>query len=504
MLESYHMQPDNFKFLKVENISKSFPGVKALDNISLDIHAGKVHALMGENGAGKSTLIKILAGVYSKDSGNLFFDEKKIQIFNPLDSLKLGIQVVYQEIALIPEFTVGENIFSEKFPTNALGMIDWKKLYNDSNNLFEKIGFNLNAKTKTSDLSISEQQMVEIAKAVSKNALLVVMDEPTSSLTPNEIDKLFNVIDNLKKQNIAILYVTHKIDEIFRIADEVTVLRDGKFISHKDISATDEETIVTDMVGRKVDLLYQRKGTQSEEILLRVKDLSTKDKLNDISFDLFKGEILGFFGLMGAGRTELAKAIFGYDKIQNGQIIFNNKVLTKFNTKITTKMGMGYVTEDRKGEGLIKDMNLRENMTLPSLQLFEYLTLIDKNKEKKVSEEYIKKFDVKTPSTERLITLLSGGNQQKILLSRWLLKELQLIILDEPTRGVDVGAKSEVIKLVSDLADQGMSVILMTSEMSDLLSLSDRIVVMSNGKISKIFNRNQVTQEEIFKASISL
>jgi len=497
------MQPSNFKVLKVINVSKSFPGVKALDNISLDIQGGKVHALMGENGAGKSTLIKILAGVYSKNSGDLFFDEEKIQISNPLDSLNLGIQVVYQEIALIPEFTVGENIFSEKFPTNKFGFIDWKKLYNDSNILFKKIGFNLNAKTKTANLSISEQQMVEIAKAVSKNASLVVMDEPTSSLTPNEIDKLFNVIDNLKKQNIAILYVTHKIDEIFRIADEVTVLRDGKFISHSNITETNEEKIIKDMVGRKVDLSYQRKGTISEEIILKVHNLSTADKLSDISFDLYKGEILGFFGLMGAGRTELAKAIFGYDKIKEGKITFNNKVLTRFNTKITTKMGIGYVTEDRKGEGLIKDMNLRENMTLPSLELFETLTFIDKNKEKKVSNEYIKKFEVKTPSTERLITLLSGGNQQKILLSRWLLKELKLIILDEPTRGVDIGAKSEVIKLVSNLADQGMSVILMTSEMSDLLSLSDRIVVMSSGKISKIFDRNHVTQEEIFKASIS-
>ena len=493
---------NSFRSLRLKNIRKEFPGVLALDNVSLEAKAGSVHALMGENGAGKSTLIKILAGAYSKDQGTILFDDKEVNIDNPNDSLNLGIKVVYQEIALIPEFTVAENIFLEKFPVNSLGIVNWKKLYNDCNNLLKKIGFNLNVKEKVVDLSISEQQIVEIARAIFQNALVVVMDEPTSSLTPNEIEKLFEVIENLKKNNIAIIYITHKIDEIFKIANEVTVLRDGKLISNRDINDTSEEILIQDMVGRKVEQKFDRPNKSFNKVLMNIKNISTKSKLKDISFDLYKGEILGFFGLMGAGRTELAKAIYGYDNISNGSIEVDGQILKKFNTQIMVKNGVGYVTEDRKGEGIIKDMNLRENMSLPSLEIFEKFFTINKSKEKKISNQYIDKFEVKTPSSERLITLLSGGNQQKILLSRWLIRNLKIIILDEPTRGVDIGAKTEILRLINDLATDGLSVILMTSEMNDLLTLSDRIIVMAGGKISKEFNRNDATQEEIFKASV--
>ena len=493
---------NNFKSLTLKNIKKEFPGVLALDDVSLEAKAGSVHALMGENGAGKSTLIKILAGAYSKDQGKILFDDKEVNIDNPNDSLNLGIKVVYQEIALIPEFTVGENIFLEKFPVNRLGIVNWKKLYDDCNNLLKKIGFNLNVKEKVVNLSISEQQIVEIARAIFQNASVVVMDEPTSSLTPNEIEKLFEVIENLKKNNIAIIYITHKIDEIFKIANEVTVLRDGKLISHRNIKDTSEEILIQDMVGRKVEQKFDRPNKSFDTVLMNIKNISTKSKLKDISFNLFKGEILGFFGLMGAGRTELAKAIYGYDNISNGSVEIDGQTLKKFNTQTMVKNGVGYVTEDRKGEGIIKDMNLRENMSLPSLEIFEKLFTINKNKEKKISNEYIDKFEVKTPSSERLITLLSGGNQQKVLLSRWLIRNLKIIILDEPTRGVDIGAKTEILRLINDLAKDGLSVILMTSEMNDLLTLSDRIIVMAGGKISKEFDRNDATQEEIFKASV--
>ena len=493
---------NSFRSLRLKNIRKEFPGVLALDDVSLEAKAGSVHALMGENGAGKSTLIKILAGAYSKDQGTILFDNKEVNIDNPNDSLNLGIKVVYQEIALIPEFTVAENIFLEKFPVNSLGIVNWKKLYNDCNNLLKKIGFNLNVKEKVVDLSISEQQIVEIARAIFQNSLVVVMDEPTSSLTPNEIEKLFEVIENLKKNNIAIIYITHKIDEIFKIANEVTVLRDGKLISNRDINDTSEEILIQDMVGRKVEQKFDRPNKSFDKVLMNIKNISTKSKLKDISFDLYKGEILGFFGLMGAGRTELAKAIYGYDNISNGSIEVDGQILKKFNTQTMVKNGVGYVTEDRKGEGIIKDMNLRENMSLPSLEIFEKFLTINKSKEKKISNQYIDKFEVKTPSSERLITLLSGGNQQKILLSRWLIRNLKIIILDEPTRGVDIGAKTEILRLINDLAKDGLSVILMTSEMNDLLTLSDRIIVMAGGKISKEFNRNDATQEEIFKASV--
>ena len=493
---------NNFRSLRLKNIRKEFPGVLALDDVSLEAKAGSVHALMGENGAGKSTLIKILAGAYSKDQGTILFDNKEVNIDNPNDSLNLGIKVVYQEIALIPEFTVAENIFLEKFPVNSLGIVNWKKLYNDCINLLKKIGFNLNVKEKVANLSISEQQIVEIARAIFQNASVVVMDEPTSSLTPNEIEKLFEVIENLKKNNIAIIYITHKIDEIFKIANEVTVLRDGKLISNRDINDTSEEILIQDMVGRKVEQKFERPNKSFDKVLMNIKNISTKSKLKDISFDLYKGEILGFFGLMGAGRTELAKAIYGYDNISNGSIEVDGQIFKKFNTQTMVKNGVGYVTEDRKGEGIIKDMNLRENMSLPSLEIFEKFLTINKSKEKKISNQYIDKFEVKTPSSERLITLLSGGNQQKILLSRWLIRNLKIIILDEPTRGVDIGAKTEILRLINDLAKDGLSVILMTSEMNDLLTLSDRIIVMAGGKISKEFNRNDATQEEIFKASV--
>ena len=494
----------NFKELKIESVSKSFPGVQALDNVSMKISAGKVHALMGENGAGKSTLIKILAGAYSKDTGNILFDQNKLNIRNPNDSLNYGIKVVYQEISLISEFSVAENIFLDNFPTNSLGVMNWNKLYKDTEELFNRVGFNLNPKSKISDLSISQQQMVEIARAVFKNASVVIMDEPTSSLTPNEIEKLFTVIKNLKQNNIAILYVTHKIDEIFKIADEVTVLRDGQHISNKLISETNEELIIKDMVGRTVNATFERpKDILNAKTVMKVNKISSKNKIKNVSFDLHEGEILGFFGLMGAGRTELAKAVFGYDKITEGQIEVNNNIYKNFNTSTMVNNGIGYITEDRKGEGIVKDMNLRENMSLPSLKIFEDLFIINQKREKKATNEYIKKFSVKTPSSERLITLLSGGNQQKVLVSRWLIRELKIIILDEPTRGVDIGAKTEVLSLINDLAKQGLSVLLMTSEMNDLLSLSDRILVMADGKISKEFYRGQVTQEEIFKASVN-
>ena len=496
------MDNKNFTSLHLQNIKKEFPGVLALDDVSLEAKAGRVHALMGENGAGKSTLIKILAGAYSKDEGTILFDKKEVNIESPHDSLNLGIKVVYQEIALIPEFTVGENIFLEKFPVNALGIVNWKKLYDDCNNLLNKIGFNLNVKEKVANLSISEQQIVEIARAIFQNAAVVVMDEPTSSLTPNEIEKLFEVIENLKSNNIAIIYITHKIDEIFKIANEVTVLRDGKLISHRNIKDTSEEILIQDMVGRKVDQKFDRPVKSFDKILMNIKNISTKSKLKDVSFNLYKGEILGFFGLMGAGRTELAKAIYGYDKISNGSVEIDGKLIKNYNTQTMVKNGLGYVTEDRKGEGIIKDMNLRENMSLPSLEIFEKFFTINQGKEKKISNQYIDKFEVKTPSSERLITLLSGGNQQKILLSRWLIRNLKIIILDEPTRGVDIGAKTEILRLINDLAKDGLSVILMTSEMNDLLTLSDRIIVMAGGKISKEFDRNNATQEEIFKASV--
>ncbi|UVK43919.1 sugar ABC transporter ATP-binding protein [Mesorhizobium sp. AR07] len=493
----------NVPALELRGIDKRFPGVVALDAVDFTLEPGKIHALMGENGAGKSTLIKIMAGVYDKDAGSIRMRGREVDIKSPRDSLKEGIKVVFQEIALISEFTVAENIFLEGYPTGRAGSIDWKKIRADAAALFNRIGFNVDPAARTGSLPVSQQQMVEIARALAHEARVVVMDEPTSSLTPNEVSLLFTVIRRLATLGIAVVYVSHKLDEVFEIADTVTVLRDGRHISTRLIGEHTNDTLIQDMIGRRIDNLFPRqRGAAGSKVALSVDKLSTARKLNDISFEARAGEVLGFFGLMGAGRTELAKAIVGYDPITSGTITVDGSRLVPHDTRTGVKLGIGLLTEDRKSEGLMGELPVYQNASLASLGTFARMGFIDKAKEHRAVQDYVDRFRIKTPSLFQQVKNLSGGNQQKVLISRWLMRGLKVIVVDEPTRGIDVGAKSEIFALIDRLAGEGLAVVMMTSEMPELLGLSDRIAVMCEGRLTAIMSRDEATQEKILNAAI--
>ena len=489
--------------LEMTGISKRFPGVMALENIDLTLERGKVHALMGENGAGKSTLIKILAGVYRPDSGSIRIGGAKTDLQTPRDALRLGVKVVFQEIALISEFTAAENIFLEKYPTNRLGSIDWHGISRDAAALFARIGFDVDAAAKVGDLPLSQQQMVEIARALAHRASVVVMDEPTSCLTPKEVDLLFKVIRRLTDLGIAVLYVTHKLDEVFEIADTVTVLRDGRHISTKPTSEHTEDSLIQDMIGRRIETLFPRSRKRAGAApILSVEGLSTA-KLRDISFEVRAGEILGFFGLMGAGRTELAKAIVGFDPIHRGRIVVDGSPLSPHDTRTGVALGIGLLTEDRKTDGLMLELSVSHNASLAALGEFSRAGFVDENRERGAVQEFVDRFRIKTPSIDQEVGYLSGGNQQKVLLTRWLMRGLKVIVIDEPTRGIDVGAKSEIFAVLDKLAGDGLAVVMMTSEIPELLGLSDRIAVMAEGRITTVISCNEATQEAILNAAIA-
>jgi ribose transport system ATP-binding protein len=488
--------------LQVSKVSKEFPGVKALDQVDLTLRTDEAHALVGENGAGKSTLIKILAGVYLKDSGEILFEGKPIELHSASDSLHLGIKVVFQELALVPYLSVAENVFLESFPVKKNRTIDWKTLNSRTEEIIGSIGLDLNPRTLVHNLTVSQQQMVEIARALSHEAKTVIMDEPTSALTPTEIESLFTVIRKLRSLGIGILYVTHKLEEVFELCDRVTVFRDGKLISSTPVSETNTSNVVTDMVGRSITTLFPRTHSGRGEPVLKVSNLSTEKKLRDVSFDVHAGEVIGVFGLLGAGRTELAKAIFGLDPATGGEVYVRNQKLRLGSTTHSSKAGLGLLTEDRKEEGLVLQMSVTQNMTLPSLKDFASAGFIRRKDEMSRSKEFVSRFSIKTPSLRHKVEYLSGGNQQKVLLARWLMKKLQVIILDEPTRGIDVGAKAEIHKLIDELAKSGLAVLVMTSEMPELLGVSDRVLVMNNGQITGEFGRDEADQEKILAAAI--
>ena len=489
--------------LEMEGIDKRFPGVLALENVDLKLEPGKVHALMGENGAGKSTLIKILAGVYQKDAGTIRIGGAEADLRTPRDALRQGVKVVFQEIALISEFTVAENIFLEEYPTNSIGSIRWSSIRRDAAALFERIGFGVDPAVKVGNLPLSQQQMVEIARALAHQTRIVVMDEPTSSLTPKEVDLLFKVIRRLTGLGIAVLYVTHKLDEVFEIADTVTVLRDGRHISTKPIGEHTHDSLIQDMIGRRIENLFPRsRGAARGDTVLSVEELSTA-KLKNISFEAKAGEVLGFFGLMGAGRSELAKAIVGFDPIRTGRISIGGKALSPHNTRTGVALGVGLLTEDRKTEGLMLELPVLQNTSLAALGNFANAGFVDEGRERSAVQEFIDRFRVKTPGLDQEIKYLSGGNQQKVLLARWLMRGLKVIVVDEPTRGIDVGAKSEIFALIDRLAGEGLAVVMMTSEMPELLGLADRIAVMAGGRITRVINRDEATQEAILNAAIA-
>ena len=484
----------------MENIEKSFPGVKALDKVNLTVKAGTVHALMGENGAGKSTLMKCLFGVYSKDGGKIYLEGKEINFKNSKEALENGVAMVHQELNQALKRNVMDNMWLGRFPKVARGVpiTSEKKMYKATKEVFDKLEINVDPKTVMSRMPVSQRQMVEIAKAVSYNSKVIVFDEPTSSLTEEEVEHLFRIINMLRDQGCGIIYISHKMAEILRISDEVTIMRDGKWIATKEAKGLTTDEIIKLMVGRELTNLYPPKTNEIGDVLLDVKDLSAMySKLSDVSFSARKGEILGVAGLDGSGRTELLENIFGVATRKSGKLTLDGKPIRNRNSRDSIKNGFALLTEERRATGIFSILNIRENATISSLGKCRSGPLLSKKKLKKSTDWCIDSMRIKTPSQETKIRSLSGGNQQKVILGRWLLTEPTVLLLDEPTRGIDVGAKYEIYELIIDLAAKGKTVIMVSSEMPELLGVCDRILVMSGGRLAGEVNAADTTQEEI-------
>lgn len=486
--------------LELKNIEKRFNGVPALSKVSLSVFPGSCQAIVGENGAGKSTLIKILTGAYPKDNGEIYFEGKEVENMEPKLSKSLGIHCIYQELTVANHLSVAENIFLGNQPRTKLGLIDWNRMFADAENILNSLNIDLDPKKLIKDISIAQKQMVEIARAFSQQARILIMDEPTSSLSEREIEILLHLVTELKEKGVGILYISHRMEEIFRITDMITVLRDGQ---HVKTMRTDEienvDRLVELMVNRKMTDYYNKISIPIGETILEVRNLNVKNVLKNISFEVRKGEILGIAGLVGSGRTEIAKSLFGLLKLDAGQIYLHG-VPRKFSKpRDAIGLGIGFVTENRKETGLALKMSVRENVTLLNLKAFEKNLLVNKKQERNVVEEYKKKLRIKTSNIEERISNLSGGNQQKAILARWILQQPQILILDEPCRGVDVGAKSEIFAEISRLAEQGVGIIMISSEIPEIIGMCDRTLVMCEGQISGTLERNDITADNILK-----
>ncbi len=486
--------------LEMRKITKTFPGVKALDEVDFSLERGTVHALMGENGAGKSTLMKCLFGIYTPDSGEIYIDGKKVSYKDPKDALDSGVAMVHQELNQVSMRSVAENIMLGRFP-NKYGIIDHKKMNQETQDLFDRLGLNFDPKKIIGKYSVAERQLIEIAKAVSYDAKILVLDEPTSSLTESEVDKLFEIINKLRKQGVGIIYISHKMEEILSISDFVTVMRDGKFIDCKPASELSKDEIIKLMVGRKIDATSLKTDEYiQDEVMLEVKNLSGKYKptVTDISFTLQKGEILGVAGLVGSRRTELVETIFGLRQKESGQIFIHGKEVQNKDPIEAIKNGFALVTEERRATGIFPYAAIRLNATIANIKKYSKHSIVSDKALKEDTDKVIESMEVKTPSQSTKIMNLSGGNQQKVIIGRWLLTDPDVLLLDEPTRGIDVGAKYEIYKLIGDLAKEGKSVIFISSEMAELQMVCNRIMVMSNGRLAGIEkNDENLTQEKI-------
>ena len=480
----------------MRNISKSFPGVKALDEVDLQVEKGTVHAVMGENGAGKSTLMKVLFGQYQPDGGEILFEGKPVQFKSVKEAVASGISMIYQELSPIKELSIAENVFVGRYPKKG-GVIDWSGMYDACQKIFDRWGLKYDPRTKIKMLKTADIQMIEIIKAISFNAKLVIMDEPSSSISQKEIEKLFDFIRVLKQEGITIIIITHKLDEVFAIADQVTVLRDGKYIGSDPIGELDRAKLIKMMVGREMNNVFPQKDTAYGEPLLEVKGLNNGSKVQDISFTLHKGEILGFAGIVGAGRTETMRSLFGLDPHTSGEVVMDGKPIHIKHVRDAIKNDIVMATESRKDDGLVLCRSVEENIMLPSLYRRSKKGFLNVKENRKVAAEASQRLEVKMSSLETMANFLSGGNQQKLILCKWLLMEPKVLILDEPTRGIDVGAKWEIYNIIVDLAKQGVGVILISSEMEEILNLSDRIMVMCEGRINGCLSKEEATQEKI-------
>lgn len=488
---------ENIK-LRVSQIEKSFPGVKALDKIDFTVKKGSVHVLCGENGAGKSTLMKIINGVYQPDSGQIFIDEKPVKISSPIQARSLGISMIFQEMNYVPEMTVEENIFLGNLPVGKLGNVDWKEVRQKTKELLKKENLPYSPTTLLKDLTVSDIQMLEIIKAISYNSDIIIMDEPTSAITLKEVEKLFAKIRELKARGVSIIYISHKLDEIFQIADEITVFRDGTVVESHPKEELDIEAVIALMVGRKLTNTYPKEEVKIGEELLKVEKLSGLT-YHDVSFHLNKGEIIGFAGLMGAGRTEVMRSLFGLDPIISGNVSIKGKQVGVKSVSQSIENGLVMLSEDRRRYGIIPVRSVKENTTLSFLQKVFYKFRLHHKIEKNIVSDMFGKMKVKTPTLDTSIQSLSGGNQQKVVLAKWMIRNPDILILDEPTRGIDVGAKFEIYKLMTNLAQEGKSVIMVSSELPELIGMCDRIYVMSKGTITGELKRKDFTQELIMK-----
>ncbi len=485
--------------LRVSGISKSFPGVKALDNIDFAVRKGTVHALCGENGAGKSTLMKIINGLYKPDAGQIYIDEKPVTIRDPIQASSYGIAMIPQELNYVPELTVEENLFLGRLPVNRFGKVDWKKVHHDAEEFIKREHLPYGPKQKLKTLTVSDIQMLEIIKAVSNNADIIIMDEPTSSITEREVASLFEKIAALKAAGVSIVYISHKMEEVFKIADDITIFRDGAVVSTDRAGDIDLDTVISRMVGRKMTDAYPKEEIPIGETIFEVRNFNQKNMFADISFEARKGEIVGFAGLVGAGRTETMRAIFGLDPHETGEVLIDGRPAEIRSPEEGIRQGLVMLTESRREDGIIPVRSVKENASLANLRRFIFGGFAHRAKETEEVTKVFQQMDVKTPTLNTPIVSLSGGNQQKVLLARWLLCEPKVMILDEPTRGIDVGAKFEIYKLMTDIVKQGKTVIMVSSEMPELIGMCDRIYVMSQGRITGCLSREEFSQEIIMK-----
>ena len=490
--------------LELKGVCKSFPGVKALDNVQLALRPGTVHALMGENGAGKSTLMKCLFGIYKMDAGEIYMNGQKIQVDNPDEAMKLGIAMVHQELQPVPARSVAENLFLGRFPGKKIGqiqMIDHKKMYEDTAYWLHEVKMDFDPKAMLGDLSIGQMQSVEIAKAVSHQAKVVIFDEPTSSLSDNEVEALFRIMNDLRDKGVAMVYISHKMDEIKRIADDITIMRDGTYVGTWPASELTTDQIIAKMVGRELTNVYPERKNEPGDVILEVNDLCSihENSFQHVSFNLRKGEILGFGGLVGAQRTELLEGVFGIRGIESGEIKINGTPVNIKKPSDAMKAGIGLITEDRRGNGIFGCLSIKDNVGVSVYN--KYLKagfVLDHKRINGVVDDSIKKLRIKTPSMKEHIANLSGGNQQKVIVARWLANDPDILIMDEPTRGIDVGAKHEIYEIMNDLAAQGKAIIMISSEMAELLGMSDRVYVMCDGKLrGEITEKEEMTQAKV-------
>lgn len=484
--------------LEIKDVSKLYPGVTALNHINLTFRKGEIHALCGENGAGKSTLIKTISGAITPTAGQIIIDGETFSGLTPALAREKGVAVVYQEFTLVPVLTAAENIFMGNFKKNGI-MIDRKAMYEEAAKIFERMGINLDPRSKVQDLTTGYQQIVEIAKAISYNARILIMDEPSAPLTTNEVDAMMNIVRTLKKEGVTIIYISHRMEEIFELADRVSVLRDGEYIGTKDIQDTDHDDLIRMMVGRTLSQTYPSRNCRTDEVVLEARHLSGNG-VKDISFQLHKGEILGLGGLIGAGRTELCEMIFGYYPIQSGELYLHGKLINPTSPSDAVSKGIALVPEDRKKHGIIGEMTVLDNLTLSTLKKLSKVA-IDRKAQREYAQSQVDAMGIKTPSLKQKVRNLSGGNQQKVILGRWLGANPEILIFDEPTRGIDVGAKAEIYKLMTQLVEEGKSIIMISSDMSELLGMSDRLVILAKGRYTGTLDASEFSQETVLKYS---